>query len=137
MAARFDTGFPASGRLQLQVCTDCGQANYPRRELCGNCLADALAWQVVPPEGLVQSLTELQHSLEAQYTDHLPWTVASIKLDCGPVAFAHLQPGLTVGSRVSLRILSDQADNRMLVALGDNRAAAEQWVTTIAFREDE
>ncbi len=131
----FDTGLPATGALQLQVCEQCGEVNYPRRELCGHCLADALSWRPVDDGGTVQSMTELQHSLEDQYAEKLPWRVASVLLDCGPVAFAHLQPGVAVNGRVSLRILEDAHGSPMLVALGD-RANAAQWLKDIDFRED-
>ncbi len=139
MTAAFKTIFPATGAPQLQVCTDCGQVNYPPRELCGKCLGASLAWQPIPAGGVVQSLTELHHSLEPQYGPHLPWPVASVKLDCGPVAFAHLQPGLDVNTAVTLRILADSEGNRMLVAYAADKNAHEsiqQWLTAIQFQEE-
>jgi hypothetical protein len=133
---RFDTGLPTGSgiQLQMQVCADCGHTNYPRRELCGDCLADALDWQPVDPNGTVQSLTELHYSLEDDYAAHLPWRVGSVKLDCGPVAFAHLAPGVESGQRVALCPFLDKYHNRMLVALGPDSPA--EWLEAINFRED-
>ena len=136
MPMRFETDFPTTGALQLQVCGACGRVNYPSRELCGNCLADDLGWQAVNAAGTVQSLTELHYSLENHYQQHLPWPVASVKLDCGPVALAHLQPGTPLLERVSLRVLSDRDGNRMLVALRNGTDSASSWLETINFRED-
>lgn len=117
MPVKFQTGLPATGPLQLQVCGECGKVNYPSRELCGSCLADALQWRPVADSGVVQTLTELHYSLEPGYAAHLPWPIASVRLDCGPVAFAHLQPGLDLGTRVTLRIVADGNGNHMLAAL--------------------
>lgn len=136
--AHFQTGLPSSGTLQLQQCGKCGQVNYPTRELCGACLADELQWQPVPDTGTVQSITELQYSLEPAYTAHLPWTVASIKLDCGPVVLAHLAPGISITNPVKLLIVQDETGNNMLAAIGrDNTAhtSAISWLADIQFKE--
>ena len=138
MTTRFHTGLPTAPTLQLQVCTDCRQVNYPPRELCGHCLADALQWQAVGDGGTVQSLTALHYSLEPDYAGQLPWTVASIALDCGPVAFAHLQPGIDAAARVTIRIAQDRAGNRMLCALSPDsgsRADGNAWLQSIKFKE--
>jgi uncharacterized OB-fold protein len=136
MSIKFKTGLPATGDLQLLVCGSCGHVNYPARELCGACLSDTLDWQLVDDGGTVQSLTALHYSLESDYADKLPWQVASVKMDCGPVALAHLAPGVSLQDRVILRIMSDQHNNRMLVALGEDRQSATDWLASIEFRED-
>ena len=137
MTTRFQTGLPAAGTLQLQRCGDCRQVSYPPRELCGSCLANALSWETVEDTGTVQTLTELHYSLEAQYAEQLPWAVASVKLDCGPIAFAHLQPGTDIGSRVTLRIARDAGDNHMLVALRENADQASNWLASSGFQEED
>ena len=138
MSIEFDTGLPASGTLVLQCCGECHRVSYPPRELCGHCLADALAWSPVDDTGTVQSLTELHYSLEPSYARHLPWVVASVRLDCGPVVLAHLPPGIAVKTRVKLRIVADAAGNRMLLAAGTDdaaRQAASAWLASVEFRE--
>jgi uncharacterized OB-fold protein len=138
MSTTFRTGLPKTTELTLQCCGHCQQVNYPPRELCGNCLADSLQWQRVDNSGIVQSVAQLHYSLEPEYADHLPWTVGSIKLNCGPVVLAHLQPDIISGATVKLKLVQDQAENRMLVATGDdseseNRASA--WLEAINFKE--
>ena len=136
MTVDYKTGLPATGDLRLQVCSACGQVNYPSRELCGNCLADALHWQAVDAEGTVQSLTELHYSLEEDYAQRLPWRVASVKLDCGPIALAHLEPGVSLMDRVIVRVVSDRYGNPMLAALDSSSDNVADWLETIDFRED-
>ena len=137
MSTRFATRLPAASPLMLPVCSECGSISYPPRELCGHCLADALAWQAVEPGGIVQSHSTLQYSLEPFYAQHLPWAVASVRLDCGPVVLTHLQPGLTTDARVQVGIRCDSDDNRYLVAQAeaDPDSRAEQWLEKIDFKE--
>ena len=53
----------AEGRLALQQCTGCGTVQYPPRELCSACLADALEWRATDGEaGEVLATTLLHHS---------------------------------------------------------------------------
>jgi uncharacterized OB-fold protein len=135
MPTSFSTGLPDSSELMLQCCNQCRQINYPPRELCGNCLADSLQWQQVENTGSVQSVAQLHYSLEPEYAEHLPWTVANIKLDCGPVVLAHLQPDISAGTRVTLKIVRDNGSNRMLVATGDDSKSASAWLQAVNFKE--
>ena len=138
MATTFSTGLPNATELTLQCCDQCQRVNYPPRELCGNCLADNLQWQQVDNSGVVQSVAQLHYSLETEYAEHLPWTVASIKLDCGPVVLAHLQPDIIPGATVKLKLVQDQAASRMLVATGDDSESekpASDWLQAINFKE--
>ena len=135
MATRFATGLPDSRDLQLQVCGACNKVNYPRRELCGACLADKLSWQPVDAGGEVLSLTELHYSLEHDYAESLPWQVASVQLNCGPVAIAHLQPGVSLHDSVVLKVVSDSHGNRMLVAVTARSGDINAWLHSIGFHE--
>ena len=138
MTAVFRTGLPATGALTLQRCGRCRHVNYPPRELCGHCLADDLQWQPVADGGVVQSLTRLSYSLEPAYAEHLPWAIASIRLDCGPIALAHLAPGIACHARVALRAIQDRAGNRMLLATGIDTEAQRLlagWLQSVGFKE--
>lgn len=79
--------------LALQHCRDCGSVQYPPRELCSRCLGDALVWRPTPGSGRLVSSLELHHSLWEYFKRRMadkPWPVASVRLDCGVIAFAHL-----------------------------------------------
>ena len=139
MSAQFDTGLPGPGQLQLQCCGNCQAVNYPPRELCGSCLADSLSWRAVDERGSVLSQTDLHYSLEPNYATQVPWTIAVIKLDCGPVLFAHLQPGVSSGVIVSVKIAQDQHGSQMLIAVPSEKnasASTATWLKSIKFKED-
>lgn len=137
MGTVFNTGLPESGALTLQCCPGCGQVNYPPRELCGHCLAADLQWRSVDDGGVVQATATLHYSLEEEYRQHLPWPVASVKLNCGPVVMAHLQPGVAPGIPVRVRVMRDTNGNRMLVAADESTNPGElsAWLQDIDFRE--
>ncbi len=81
---------PVDGSLRLQHCESCGTVQYPPRERCGHCLADALIWQEISGAATLLAVSTLSHSLEPWFAERLPWQVASLRLDAGPVVFAHL-----------------------------------------------
>ncbi len=138
MPVRFNTHLPANNSLTLQCCQECRAVNYPPRELCGHCLADALQWQQTTDTGEVLSVTQLHYSLEDNYLPYLPWSVGSIKLHCGPVVLAHLQPGLASGAAVIVRPVRDPQANIMLAATaldGITTGTASSWLASINFSE--
>jgi uncharacterized OB-fold protein len=134
MSAKFNTTLPCTNGLSLPCCNKCAQVNYPVRELCGKCLGDSLTWRSVEDGGTVQSLTALHYPLEKNFSQHMPWRIASVKLDAGPVAFAHLQPGIGCEERVTISIAQDEIGNCVLVATGEQESA-KQWLRSINFTE--
>jgi uncharacterized OB-fold protein len=136
VSGRFDTRLPAASGLVLPRCETCGHVNYPPRELCGRCLADALRWQPVDDGGVLLARTELHYSLEQDYAANLPWSIGSVQLTCGPVVLAHLQPGVAAGAPVNVVIVEDRHGNRMLAARDPQLAAAgRDWLSSIQFKE--
>ncbi|MDC0067952.1 zinc ribbon domain-containing protein [Gammaproteobacteria bacterium] len=85
--------------LTLQQCGVCQTVQYPPRELCCHCLGDELNWSAVSRGGELLAYSELQHSLEPFFQEQLPWRLASVKLDCGPVVLARLTAGCSPGSK--------------------------------------
>lgn len=104
------------GRFKLQVCENCQTVQYPPRDACSHCLHDELPWQEVPNEATVMASTTLHHSNEPYFQAKLPWRIGTMKLDCGPVAIAHLTAGLQSGDRATLRLELDSAAMGVLVA---------------------
>ncbi len=112
-------GFVPDGSLQLQVCGACGRAQYPPRERCEECLGGVLQWQAVSAGGTVLASTGIAHSLEPWYAARTPWIVASLRMDAGPVAFAHIRAGdAAPGTRVRLATAQDAGGGWCLVAFG-------------------
>ena len=86
------------GELTLQQCGACQTVQYPPRELCRHCLGDELNWAAVSRGGDLLAYSELQHSLEPFFQEQLPWPLASVKLDCGPVVLARLTASCPPGN---------------------------------------
>ena len=88
----------SSGEFILQVCGDCQSVQYPPRELCKNCLNDALEWKQVSNKGKLISQSVLHASTNAFFSENGPRQIALVKLDSDVVIFAHMahakaQPG--------------------------------------------
>jgi uncharacterized protein len=98
----------AQGRLALQRCTGCGTVQYPPRELCFACLADALEWRATDVEaGEVMATTLLHHSHRAAFGARLPLRVGLVRLDAGPVTVCILAEGCTAATRVQVTASCD------------------------------
>jgi len=107
----------AFGRLALQYCTECGKAQYPPRELCGACLADALEWRVSDAVGGVALAgTTLHHSHEPAFRTWPPLRVGLVRLDAGPTAVCLLAPGCEAGTRVRVTAGVDAEGRAVLSA---------------------
>lgn len=106
-----------AGRLALQRCMACGAMQYPPRELCGACLADALEWRTGDSEaGEVLATTVLHHSHEAQVRSRLPLSVGLVRLDAGPTCICFLAERCAAGMRVAVSARIDDAGRAVLTA---------------------
>ena len=105
------------GHLHLQVCARCNHINYPARELCGECLDTELSWKNLSAQATVLACSELAHSLEPWFGERLPWTIASVKLDVGPVAIVHIPAELAnADQRVAILDVTDASGANCLLA---------------------
>jgi NAD(P)-dependent dehydrogenase (short-subunit alcohol dehydrogenase family)/uncharacterized OB-fold protein len=112
------TAGAARGRLELQVCRDCGTVQYPPRESCRVCLSLLLDWRTQKDSGDLLSETMLRHSHELFYRERMPWRLGMVRLDCGPVVVAHLHGDCPPApSRVRVRAALDRAGQASLVAI--------------------
>ncbi len=112
------TAGAARGRLELQVCRDCGTVQYPPREACRACLSQRIDWKAQDGGGELMSQTTLHHSHELFYRERMPWRLGVVKLDCGPVVVAHLHGDCAAApSRVRVHANIDRAGQAALVAM--------------------
>jgi uncharacterized OB-fold protein len=102
--------------LRLQHCADCGQVQYPPREICGNCLSDALEWRKTSGAGEVLSATRLEISIDPWFQKRLPVDVALVKLDAGPVCYVFAADALNSGDRAIVDARVNEADEAVLWA---------------------
>jgi NAD(P)-dependent dehydrogenase (short-subunit alcohol dehydrogenase family)/uncharacterized OB-fold protein len=118
------TAGAARGRLELQVCRDCGTVQYPPREACHACLSQRLDWKVQDGSGELISETTLRHSNELFFRERMPWRLGMVRLDCGPTVIAHLHGDCPPApARVRIQANLDRAGQAALVAIPDKDAA--------------
>jgi NAD(P)-dependent dehydrogenase (short-subunit alcohol dehydrogenase family)/uncharacterized OB-fold protein len=115
------TAAAARGRLELQVCRDCGAVQYPPREVCRACLSNHLAWRVQDGNGELLTDTVLRTAQELYFRERLPWRVGLVRLDTdvNVVAYVHEKVGAGQG-RVRVEAALDRAGQAVLVALPQN-----------------
>lgn len=124
--------------LSLQHCTACGAAQYPPREVCGDCLSPTLAWREADTAGSLLAGVDLHHSLWEYFkrrTAEAPWPVATIRMDCNVTVFAHLAlhtfpatdaASLPGGTRVAVFSHSDASRNAVLIAVSAGTPIADR-----------
>lgn len=106
----------ADGRLELPVCRACGTVQWPLREVCGACLSTDLTWQPVASKGRVIASSTLHHSLDPEFRRRLPMQVLTVRLDAGPIVFAHCADTLDAGKAVSVSARLDHMGRGVFVA---------------------
>ena len=115
------------GEFILQVCERCSRVQYPPREVCAVCLHDTLNWEPVSARGKLLSATTLHASTNAFFRAHLPRQVALVKLDCGPLIFAHMaEISADTGAALTLVTRQDRSGEAVFVALLDAVDAQQQ-----------
>ena len=118
----------AEGVFKLQICGACHKVQYPPREFCSGCLSDALTWEPVSAGGAVLSWTRSHSSVSRFFKDKLPLHVGAIKLDCGPVLFAHLSANsLQTGARVQIMGRPDKSGQTVFFARPADTGATDEF----------
>ncbi len=108
----------AQGRLELQVCRDCGAVQYPPREVCRRCLSERLDWTEQSGEGELISETLIRHSLELFYRERAPWRTGLVRMPGDVTAVAHVHSDVPrPPAKVRVRAHLDRAGQAVLVAL--------------------
>jgi uncharacterized OB-fold protein len=114
--------------LELQRCDACGAVQWPPREVCGACWSDALQWREVSQSGVLIATTTLHVSMESFFRARLPWRVGTVRLDAGPVAYAHLHERAQEGEAVRVEAHGDVKGRGVLIALPADGAPLEDDV---------
>jgi uncharacterized OB-fold protein len=118
--------------LSLQHCTACGCVQYPPREVCQQCLQGELLWQDTNTSGTLLNRVAVHHSISDYFNrkiEESPWPIASVKLDCGAIVYAHLAlqsfateniGEVAPGTAVQVFSQADCSGNEVLVAVAEN-----------------
>ena len=92
--------------LSIQVCDKCGDRHYPEAPVCPKCLSDQQSWKPVSGKGSIWSWVVYHRGYWDSFKDDLPYTVAIVELDEGPLFATNLLPkdkrDFNVGDRVEV-----------------------------------
>jgi len=113
----------AEGRFALQVCGECGAAQYPPRDVCEVCLCAGLKWRDVDPRGTLLAETTTRVTGELYFRERAPWRSGLVALDAGPRLVAHLDAECAAGARVRLSLKLDAAGRGAVHAAPDEAAS--------------
>lgn len=83
------------GELRIQVCMSCGCRQLPGGPCCSKCLSPDLEWHAASGRGAVFSFTIVRHAFHPAFADKLPYVVADIELEEGPIltsTVTHTEP---------------------------------------------
>jgi uncharacterized protein len=106
-----------------EVCPHCDYKIFPPKDVCPNCRGEAKTRFTFSGKGTVWSFTTI-YEAPTDFVDKVPYTVALVKLDEGPVITAGLTdiaPELVkIGMPVEMvtRILSDPDPGRGVINYG-------------------
>jgi len=99
----------AEGRLVIQYCPSCGQRQFYPRALCTAC-GGAPEWEEASGRGTVYTFTIIRQQGAKPFRDELPYVVAMVKLDEGPMMMGNITDcavdDVTVGMPVEAYVVA-------------------------------
>jgi uncharacterized OB-fold protein len=79
-----------SGKLMVQRCTHCQRLRYPAAVVCPSCLSRDAEWQPVSGRGKVFSFVVFHRAYHPAWEGKVPYNVAMIELDEGPIMLSNV-----------------------------------------------
>jgi uncharacterized OB-fold protein len=71
--------------LRVQACGACGNVQLPPGPCCARCWSQDLAWRAASGAGTVFSFTVVRHAFHPSFAALVPYVLADVRLDEGPV----------------------------------------------------
>ncbi|HKT73704.1 MAG TPA: OB-fold domain-containing protein [Steroidobacteraceae bacterium] len=94
-------------RFIMQRCAGCGELRWPPKPLCPACLRPAALedWQDIARTGQIWSFCVYHRAFHPSFADRIPYNVAYIKLDAGPMFISNVVDTneLAIGRAVEAR----------------------------------
>ncbi len=78
------------GTLRLQKCDACAHVRFPLDPICPRCLSAQYQWAALSGRGTVQTFIRFQRAYDPSWEDRVPYVVALIQLDEGPVMISNV-----------------------------------------------
>jgi hypothetical protein len=105
------------GELLVQRCCSCGHLRYPAAIACPECLSGEAEWQAVSGRGKVFSFVVFQRAYHPAWEGRVPYNVALIELDEGPILLSNVidvdNARLAVG--LDVRIAFERLDEALSI----------------------
>lgn len=76
--------------LRIQRCADCGQYQFYPRIICTRCMSLRIEWVTAAGRGEVLSFTIITRPVSEAYAADIPYVVALIQLEEGPVMMSNV-----------------------------------------------
>ncbi|MHB8511857.1 MAG: Zn-ribbon domain-containing OB-fold protein [Actinomycetota bacterium] len=76
--------------LVIQRCSSCNAVQHPGGPCCSTCLSQSLEWVRASGRGSVFSFTVVRHAFHPSFMDKLPYVLADVQLQEGPIMTAGL-----------------------------------------------
>jgi uncharacterized OB-fold protein len=90
--------------LRLQTCRSCRVPWYPIGPVCPRCLGTDYSWEPVSGRATLVSWVLFQRAYDPAFADDVPYNVALVQLDEGPLMFSNVvglaDDQIEVGMRV-------------------------------------
>jgi hypothetical protein len=78
------------GTLRLQKCDACAHVRFPLDPICPRCLSAQYEWAALSGRGTVQTFIRFQRAYDPSWEDRVPYVVALIELEEGPVMISNV-----------------------------------------------
>jgi uncharacterized OB-fold protein len=78
------------GTLRLQRCSACGHIRFPLDAICPRCLSSEHEWEAMSGRGSVQTFIRFHRAYDPSWEDRVPYVVALIELEEGPVLISNV-----------------------------------------------
>lgn len=76
--------------LLIQQCNKCGTHQFYPRIFCTNCSSTTLKWVPASGMGIIETWTIVRRAVSAAYAGDVPYVIALIKLQEGPVMMSKI-----------------------------------------------
>jgi uncharacterized OB-fold protein len=93
----------AQGRLLIQECPKCGHRQWYPRAMCTKC-AGEVEWLECTGRGEVHTFTVIRQMGMRPFRDELPYVIAMIQLEEGPLVFGNVTDVVADDVRIGLPV---------------------------------
>ena len=77
-------------KLLIQQCESCGTHQFYPRTICTSCSAISLKWVEASGKATVTSWTIIRHPVSEAYAEEVPYVIALVELQEGPVMMTRM-----------------------------------------------